>query len=61
MKIDIRRLIKNKSENEKNYIVPEGRVHSTMKIILCEDCSSKDLMNLSPKIIAEALNKIGID
>lgn len=54
IKIDMRRLINNKCD----FLIPDGPVHSTTKLTLCENCSSKDMMLLAPKDIATVLTKI---
>ena len=52
--IDMRRLIYNKTDNEKDFLVPDGPVHLKAKFYLCEICS-KDLMGSAIKDIAVAI------
>lgn len=58
IKIDMRRLIYNICGDENDFLVPDGPVHSTMKLAFCENCESKDMMKLAPKDIATILNQI---
>lgn len=58
IKIDIRRLIYNTFEDEENFLVPNGPVHSVVNLPLCENCRPRDLMNLSPKDMVTVLSYI---
>ena len=52
--VDIRRLIYNEDGSEKNFLIPDGQVHSVIKFYLCNDCSNNIMMK-TPKDIAEAI------
>jgi len=58
IKIDMRRLIYNTFESENNFLVPDGPVHSTATLVLCENCGSKDMMLSASKDMATALSHI---
>lgn len=54
IEIDMRRLIYDKTGNEKDFIIPNGPVHSVVKFSVCDTCSN-GIMTLAPKDIAMAI------
>lgn len=58
IKIDMRRLIYDTFEGEENFLVPNGPVHSTVKLALCGSCTPKTMMSSAPKDMAFALSHI---
>ena len=56
VEIDMKRLTYNETEDEKNFLVPNGPVHSTAKFYLCDICSH-GLMRQSLKDIAMSIIK----
>lgn len=56
VEIDMRRLIYNEFEGEENFLIPNGPVHATTKLYLCDTCS-QDIMMSIPKDLAMALIK----
>jgi len=54
VEIDVKRLVYNETEGEKNFLVPDGPVHSVVKFHLCDDCSNSIMMS-TPKDIANAI------
>ena len=54
VKIDMRRLIYNETDNEEDFLVPDGPVHLETKFYLCDVCS-QGLMRSAVKDLATAI------